>query len=134
VQLWDLSTGSSRQTVTADPGPIAFSVKDQWLAVGNHSLRVLDTATLDPVAQLDIGGEIRAIEFQAEDAMIAALRVDGGGRTGRIERRPWRMADLLAETCLRIPLAVAQAQWRQLLPEQPVPNPCVRGLPQEASR
>jgi WD40 repeat protein len=129
VHVWGLSTGASRRTVTADPGPVAFSANGRWLAVGLHSLRVLDAATLNPVAQLDIGGEIRAIEFQADDAIVAALRVENGGRTGLVERHRWRTADKIAEACSRIPLETAQRQWRQLLPAQPVPTPCAEPAP-----
>jgi len=124
LQVWDLSTGTSRQTVTADPGPVAFSTTGRWLAVGNQSVRVLDVATLSPLAQLDLGGEIRAIEFQADDAIIAALRVDSGETRGLIERHHWRTADVLAEACRRLPIAAAELQWRQLLGEQAVPRPC----------
>ncbi len=134
VHVWDLPTAASRRTVTADPGPVAFSANGRWLAVGLHSLRVLDAATLNPVAQLDIGGEIRAIEFQADDAIIAALRVEGGGRTGVVERHRWRTADKIAEACSRIPLETAQRQWRQLLPAQAVPTPCAEPAPGLLSR
>jgi WD40 repeat protein len=134
VHVWDLSTGASRPTVTADPGPVAFSANGRWLAVGLHSLRVLDAATLNPVAQLDIGGEIRAIEFQTDDTIVTALRVENGGRIGLVERHHWRTDDKIAEACSRIPLETAQRQWRQLLPAQAVPTPCEEPAPGLLSR
>jgi WD40 repeat protein len=129
VGVWDLSTGASRRAVTADPGPVAFSANGSWLAIGLRSLRVLDAATLRAVAQLDIGGEIRAIEFQNDDTIIASLRVENGSRSGLIERHRWRTADMVTEACRRVPLETAQRQWRQLLPEQSVLMPCAQDAP-----
>ena len=124
VKVWDLTTGTVRRTVTADPGPIAFSTNGQWLALGNRSIRVLDTESLRAVAQLDIGGEIRDLEFRDEDTLIAARRFDSGATKGVVELYRWKAADLLAEACRRLPVKAAEGQWRQLLPDQRMPTPC----------
>ena len=126
VRVWDLATGASRSAVTADPGPVAFSADGRWIAVGFRSVRVFETAALRPVAQLDTGGEIYALGFEADDALIASLRAENGARLGLVERRRWKAADLLADACRRMPMDAAQEQWRRLLPEQPVPMPCAQ--------
>lgn len=124
VKVWDLTAGTVRRTVTADPGPVAFSTNGRWLALGNRSVRVLDTDFLQPVAQLDIGGEIRDVEFRDGDTIIAARRFASGATKGTIELYRWQAADLLAEACRRMPVKAAEGQWRQLLPDQRMPTPC----------
>lgn len=124
VKVWDLASGTIRRTVTADPGPVAFSTNGQWLALGNRSVRVLDMESLQPIAQLDIGGEIRDLEFRDGDALIAARRFDSGATKGSVELYRWKAADLLAEACRRMPAKAAESQWRQLLPEHRMPTPC----------
>lgn len=129
VRVWDLATGLVRRTVVADPGPVAFSGNGQWLAVGNRSIRVLDADSLQPVAQLDVGGEIRDLEFRDGDALIAARRFDSGATKGVVELYRWKAADLLAEACRRLPVKAAEGQWRQLLPDQRMPTPCANVTP-----
>lgn len=133
IAVWDLATGTSRRAVTADPGPVAFSANGRWLTIGSRSLLVLEVATTKAVAQLDIGGDIRAIEFQHDDTLIAALRVENDSRSGLIERHRWRAADLVIEACRRVPIEPAQMQWRQLLPDHSVPLPCAPDAPTAAS-
>lgn len=128
VKVWDLATGTVRRTVTADPGSVAFSANGQRLAVGNRSIRVLDTDSLQPIAQLAIGGEIRDLEFREYDALIAARRFDSGATKGSVELCRWKTADLLAEACRRMPVKAAEGQWRQLLPDQRMPTPCTKAL------
>ena len=124
VRVWDLATGTVRRTVTADPGPVAFSGSGKWLALGNRSALVLDAQSLQPVAQLDIGGEIRDLEFREADTLLAARRFDSGATRGTVELHRWQAADLLAEACRRMPVKAAESQWRQLLPDQRLPTPC----------
>lgn len=124
VRLWDLATATVRRTVVPDPGPVAFSADRRWLALGSRSILVLDSESLQPVAQLDIGGEIRALEFRDGDALIAARRFDSGATRGTVETYRWQAGDLLAEACRRMPLKAAERQWRQLLPDQRMPTPC----------
>jgi hypothetical protein len=129
VHVWDLATRTVRRTVTADPGPVAFSGSGKWLALGNRSIRVLDAESLQPIAQLDIGGEIRDLEFRDGDALIAARRFDSAATTGTVELYRWKAADLLAEACRRMPVKAAESQWRQLLSGQRMPTPCTSPSP-----
>jgi WD40 repeat protein len=124
VRLWNLATGTSRRTVTSDPGPLAFSASGRWIAVGTRSVRILDASTLRPVAQLDLGGDIRGIQFRSDDRVIAVDRFAPGETPGVTQEQHWLAADLLAEACRRLPVATAESQWRQLFPGHPVPSPC----------
>jgi WD40 repeat protein len=124
LHVWSLDSGAMRRAVTADPGPVAFSANGRWIAVGNRSIRVLDAGSLRPLTQLDIGGDIRSIEFRAEDTLIAARRLSAGSLRGVVELHRWRPADMLAESCRRMPIAAAESQWKQLLPEERLPSPC----------
>ncbi|CAH2396482.1 hypothetical protein [Mesorhizobium escarrei] len=129
LRVWNLADGQMRRAVTADPGPVAFSADGRWIAMGGRSILVLESASLQPVAQLDTGGEIRDIEFSDSDTLIAARRFDEAAPQGTVEVYRWRTADLLTDACRRMPLAAAENQWRQLLPEQRVPSPCASSPP-----
>lgn len=125
IRVWNLaSDGPPRSTVTTDPGPLAFSSTGEWLAVGARSIRVLETNSLRAIAQIDVGGEIRAQEFRDDDSIIAVRR-HGGRPEAVIELHRWKTGDLLSEACRRLPLATAQRQWKQLMGEQGAPEPCV---------
>ena len=125
LRVWNLTDGQMRRrAVTADPGPVAFSADGRWIAMGSRSILVLKSVSLQPVAQLDTAGEIRNLEFRDSDTLIAARRFGEASTQGTEEVYRWRTADLLAEACRRMPLAAAEDQWKQLLPEQRVPSPC----------
>jgi hypothetical protein len=124
LRLWTLPHRDSVRAITLDPGPIAFSRSGRWLAMGSRSVRIIDTESARAVAQLDLGGEIRGLEFRDDDSLIAALRFESGAQDGVVEVHRWRPEDMLADACRRMPVGAAEKQWRQLLPDQPVPSPC----------
>jgi hypothetical protein len=133
LRVWDLSGAAPLQrTIVSDPGPIAFSPSGRWLAVGNHSVRILDADTLQPAGQIDTALETRAIEFREADRVVLLNGFEPGDSRGVTQARHWRTVDLLAEACQRIPLEAAGQQWRQLFPQQPVPAPCGLATPAAA--
>jgi len=107
------------------PGPLAFSASTKWIAAGSGSVQILDRTSLRPVAQLDFPADARRIAFQSEDRVLAVTGFQAGDTRGVTYLRYWQPADLLAEACKRIPLAAAEAQWRQLFVDRPLPAVCV---------
>ena len=121
--LWDLASGRASKTVLANPGPLAFSASGKWIAVGNGSIRVLDTAALRPIAHVEFATDTRRIEFVENDRALAVDTFDAGETRGVRQLRRWQPADMLSEACRRLPGA-AQRQWQQLYPERSAPVPC----------
>jgi WD40 repeat protein len=125
LRVWDLASGAVTSTVLRNPGPLAFSsTSPKWIAVGSGSIQILERTSLRPVAQLDFPADTRRIEFQSEDRVLAVTGFQIGDTRGVTYLRYWQPADLLAETCKRLPLAAAEAQWRQLFVDRPPPTPC----------
>jgi hypothetical protein len=116
------------KAVAADPGPLAFSANGQWLALGHGSVTVFDAGSLQVLSQIELGGEIRQIEFGPGDKLVAVKRFEGQADTGMLELHAWREEDLRAEACRRMP-ADAAKQWQQLFPGQPVPRACPPAQP-----
>lgn len=124
LRLWDPASGRLlAKTVVADVGPLAFSARGDWLAAGRTSIVVLKTGTLQPVSQVDLVGEARLIEFDADGRQLAVKRFVNNEDAGTVELHDWRSSDLLAEACRRLP-SDAVRQWRQLLPGQAEPRVC----------
>ncbi|HEV8690413.1 MAG TPA: WD40 repeat domain-containing protein, partial [Ideonella sp.] len=129
LRVWSLVDGAViAKAVAADPGPLAFSANGQWLAAGHGSVSVFDAGSLQLLSQIDLGGEIRQIEFRSGDQLLAVKRFEGPTDTGVLELHPWREEDLRAEACRRMP-ADAAKQWQQLFPGQPVPQACPPARP-----
>ena len=127
LRVWDLASGVSRRVVVGDPGPVAFSTDGRWVVVGLQSFSVFDASTLREAAHVDLGGEIGAFAFRSDDRLLAVHRSVGGEQSNVVELHRWRVDDVLAEACRRIPLSAAQAQWTQLLPDRPLPRVCASG-------
>jgi WD40 repeat protein len=139
LRVWDLDSGAVTRTVLRNPGPLAFSASTKWIAAGSGSVQILDRTSLRPVAQLDFPADARRIEFQSEDRVLAVTGFQTGDTRGVTYLRYWQPADLLAEACKRLPFAAAEAQWRQLFVDRPLPATCVgkqnrRSLFAEAGR
>jgi WD40 repeat protein len=122
LRLWELPGAKVQRAVLATPGPVTFSADGQWIAAGGGPIRVLDASTLRPASQFDVSGVILALEFQADDALLAVRSRQQSQMT--LDAYRWRTEDLLAEACKRLPLEAAARQWAQLLPGEPVPMPC----------
>ena len=123
LRLWALPGAKVQRAMLAMPGPVAFSADGRWIAAGGGPIRVLESSTLRPVAQLEVGGSIFALEFQSDDTLLA-VRHHTQGFMMTLDAYRWRPEDILAEACKRIPLEAATRQWTQLLPDEPVPTPC----------
>ena len=66
----------------------------------------------------------RNLDFMESDRILAASTFEDGDGRGTSYRRYWQLADIMTETCKRLPLASAEAQWKQLLGSQQLPTPC----------
>ena len=127
VRVWDLRSGRVVSSVVSNPGPVAFGQSGKWLAVGNTSVQVLDATSLTAVAQLTFANKARRLDFMEGDRVLAASTFEDGDGRGTSYRRYWQLADILTETCKRLPLTSAEAQWKQLLGSQQLPAPCNAG-------
>jgi WD40 repeat protein len=124
VRVWDLRSGRVMNSVVSNPGPVAFGESGKWLAVGNTSVQVLDATSLKAVAQLTFANKARRLDFMEGDRVLAASTFRDGDGRGTSYRRYWQLTDVMTETCKRLPLTSAKAQWKQLLGSQQLPSPC----------
>jgi WD40 repeat protein len=124
LRVWQLAGGQVQRAVLAAPGPVAFSENGRWLAAGGGSIRVLDASTLRPLAQIETGGRVHAIGFRSNGTLLAVRHYEAAAGMMVLDRFRWRTADMLSEACARLPLKAATEQWRQLMPNQAVADPC----------
>jgi len=124
VRLWDLQSGRMISSVVGDPGPVVLGGSGKWLAVGNTTVQVLDAMSLKAVAQLTFAANTRRLEFLEGDRVLAVTTFEEGSGRGTTYRRYWQQADIMTETCKRLPLTAAEAQWKQLLGTLQLPSPC----------
>jgi WD40 repeat protein len=127
VRLWDLRSGRVISSVVGNPGPVAVGRSGKWLAVGSTAVQVLDATSLNAVAQLSFAANARRLEFVDDDRVLAVSTFEQGSGRGTTYRRYWQLTDIVTETCKRLPLTAAQAQWKQLLGTLQLPSPCNTG-------
>jgi len=114
TRVWDPATGE--EVTRLQHGnlatTVAFSLSGQWLVTGSEdgTVRVWQTATGEEVARLQHDGPVNAVAFSPDGQWVIS-----GSSDGTIRVWLWRLEDLIAEACRRLPRNLTHAEWQQYI-------------------
>lgn len=121
VRVWEVSSGKEKSrflhddTVTA----LAFNTDGTLLATGSSdkSARVWDIPSGQEVGRMMHDGEITLVSFDPDEDFIIS-----SGNTSHIW--PWSIANLINETCQRLPRNFTWAEWAYYFPDETYKTTC----------
>ena len=133
VRMWDV--GAEREMWRRNhqgADSVVFSTDGGLVAIGSlppaGTTRVWKSETGDEIIQLEEGGPVAAVHFDAagRELVIASgeLFTDAGISDVRIRRYPVNAQALIDDICARLPRSLTQDEWEQYLPLVPRRETC----------
>jgi hypothetical protein len=116
-------SGQVAARVHSAPGVwVAFSAHGGYIAAGgtDKTASVFEMASEREVAQADCSGEVRLVQFSADDNYLVCAAVDATNDDIAIAKRlPWRTKDLEDAVCALITRNLYDWEWRRYFAGKP---------------